>query len=236
MKLLKGIYGDIWWSLSPAWRKHYVEYMMCHMDWNNSVLKKTNETTKEVAAGKHNCRGRIVRIPGKKGNVSNSWSHCCALWQLLGFGYRKTPDLKTLYKISSKTQLLSLKISQVPCRQVELTALIANTKAPKSLWSEWANSISSNLRRPEAAKETNPVLQTMIQPGIPSLSRSHRLLSTWQPTDRTFWLAGGYFIPDKQPAWMAAITPGLAELQLTQLKPVCATGGTGNLKQISAEF
>lgn len=105
MKLLKGIYGDIWWSPSPAWRKHYVEYMMCHMDWNNSVLKKTNKTAKEVAAGKHNCRGRIVRIPGKKGKVSNSWSHCCALWQLLGFGYRKTPELKTLFKISSKTQL-----------------------------------------------------------------------------------------------------------------------------------
>lgn len=156
MKLLKGIYGDIWWSLSPEWRKHYEEYMMCHMDWNNSVLKKTNKTTKEVAAGKHNFRGRIVRIPGKKGNVSNSWSHRCALWQLLGFGYRKTPDLKTLYKISSKTQLLPLKTSQVPGRQVELSAPIANTKAPKSLCSEWASSVSSNLWQTWGSKGNQP--------------------------------------------------------------------------------
>lgn len=76
--------------------------------------------------------------------------------------------------------------------------------------------------RLEASKETNPVLQMMIQPKNSSLGRSHRLLSTWHPAAtcrqnllacrRVLW----YFIPDKWPGWMAVSTPGLAELQLTQ--------------------
>lgn len=131
------------------------------------------------------------------------FSHCCALWQLLGFGCRKTPDLKTLYKISNKTHLLPLK-TLIGALQPGGTHC-AHCKGTKTALSGQVLPLQT-CGRLEAAQEPTQCSKGWHSSGIPSLSRSHRLLSPWHPapTHRQHFLPGwGCFIPDKPPGWMA---------------------------------
>lgn len=143
------------------------------------------------------------------------FSHCCALWQLLGFGCRKTPDLKTLYKISNKTHLLPLKT---------LTGALqpggthcAHCKGTKTALSGQVLPLQT-CGRLEAAQEPTQCSKgdtAQESPAWADPTGSCTPGTQHPPTDSTFCLAeGALFQINHLDGWQG--TPGLAGLQLTQ--------------------
>lgn len=141
------------------------------------------------------------------------FSHGCALWQLLGFGCRKTPDLKTLYEISNKTHLLPLK-TLMGALQPGGTHC---AKVPKVLWVGKFCLFKpvANLRQHRSPTKCSKGDTAQESPAWADPTGSCTPGTQHPPTDSTFCLAeGALFQINHLDGWQG--TPGQAGLQLTQ--------------------